>query len=223
MFQKVLIAEDMDFINSGIKSQLSELGIPQIEYVQYCDEALLKLKCAKLLDKEPYDLLISDLSFEEDGKMQQLKGGEDLVQAVRKEFPTLKIVVFSIEDKIFTIQKLFDSFNINGYVWKSRDGLRELKQALQKIYNSESIYISPNCAQAIAKRNIIEIEDYDIFLIECLSNGYLQEEISEKLKKIKWSPTSISAIEKRLKFLREHFNANNPAHLVAIAKDLGLV
>lgn len=46
MFKKVLIAEDMDFINSGIKSQLSELGIPQIDYVQYCDEALLKLKCA---------------------------------------------------------------------------------------------------------------------------------------------------------------------------------
>jgi len=222
MFQKVLIAEDMDFINSGIKAELSKLNIGQIDYIQYCDEALLKLKKA-YLDGCPYDLLISDLSFEEDGKMQQLKGGEDLVQAVRKAFPTLKIVVFSIEDKIFTIQKLFESFNINGYVWKSRDGLRELKQALQKIYNSESIYISPNCAQAIAKRNIIEIEDYDIFLIECLSNGYLQEEISEKLKKIKWSPTSISAIEKRLKFLREHFNANNPTHLVAIAKDLGLV
>ena len=222
MFQKVLIAEDMDFINSGIKAELRKLNIGQIDYIQYCDEALLKLKKA-YLDGCPYDLLISDLSFEEDGKMQQLKGGEDLVQAVRKAFPTLKIVVFSIEDKIFTIQKLFESFNINGYVWKSRDGLRELKQALQKIYNSESIYISPHCAQAIAKRNIIEIEDYDIFLIECLSNGYLQEEISEKLKKIKWSPTSISAIEKRLKFLREHFNANNPAHLVAIAKDLGLV
>ena len=34
----------MDFINSGIKSQLSDLEIPEIEYVQYCDEALLKLK-----------------------------------------------------------------------------------------------------------------------------------------------------------------------------------
>ena len=222
MFQKVLIAEDMDFINSGIKAELSKLNIGKIDFIQYCDEALLKLKRAHL-DGCPYDLLISDLSFEEDGKLQQLKGGEDLVQAVRKAFPTLKIVVFSIEDKIFTIQKLFESFNINGYVWKSRDGLRELKQALQKIYNSESIYISPHCAQAIAKRNIIEIEDYDIFLIECLSNGYLQEEISEKLKNIKWSPNSVSAIEKRLKFLREHFNANNPAHLVAIAKDLGLV
>ena len=102
MFQKVLIAEDMDFINSGIKAELRKLNIKQIDYIQYCDEALLKLKKA-YLDGCPYDLLISDLSFEEDGKLQQLKGGEDLVQAVRKAFPTLKIVVFSIEDKIFTI------------------------------------------------------------------------------------------------------------------------
>jgi len=222
MFQKVLIAEDMDFINSGIKAELSKLNIKQIDYIQYCDEALLKLKRANL-DGCPYDLLISDLSFEEDGKEQQLKGGEDLVQAVRNEFPTLKIVVFSIEDKIFTIQKLVDSFKINGYVWKGRDGLRELKQALQKTYNNDSLYISPHCAKALLKSNTIEIGDYDIFLIECLSSGYLQEEISEKLKNIKWSPNSVSAIEKRLKFLREHFNANNPAHLVAIAKDLGLV
>ena len=57
MFQKVLIAEDMDFINSGIKSELIKLEIKEIEYVQYCDEALLKLKRAKL-DGIPFDLLI---------------------------------------------------------------------------------------------------------------------------------------------------------------------
>ena len=70
MFQKVLIAEDMDFINSGIKAELAKLGIKQIDYVQYCDEALLKLKRASL-DNEPYDLLISDLSFEKDAVPQK--------------------------------------------------------------------------------------------------------------------------------------------------------
>ncbi len=123
----------------------------------------------------------------------------------------------------YTIQTLFNEHKINGYVWKSRDGLRELKQALQKIYNSETIYISPQIAGSMSKSKAIEIADYDIFLIECLSKGHLQEEISTILKEKNWSPTSISTIEKRLKFLREHFNANNPAHLVSIAKDLGLV
>ena len=222
MFKKVLIAEDMDFINSGIKAELGKLNIEQIDYIQYCDEAFLKLKKAHL-DGCPYDLLISDLSFEEDGKEQRLKGGEDLVKEVRKAFPTVKIVVFSIEDKIFTIQKLINSFKINGYVWKSRDGLRELKLALQKIYNSDSVYISPHCSQAIINSNIIEIGDHDLFLISCLSKGYAQEQISEVLQKKKWTPSSTSSIEKRLKFLKKYFNANNPTHLVAIAKDLGLV
>jgi len=37
------------------------------------------------------------------------------------------------------------------------------------------------------------------------------------------TPNSKSTIEKRLNKLKIYFKANNPAHLVAIAKDLGLV
>lgn len=222
MFQKVLIAEDMDFINSGIKSQLAELNIAQIEYVQYCDEALLKLKSAKL-NNVPFDLLISDLSFEEDYVEQKIKSGDELIKAVRKEFPQLKIAVFSVEDKEFRIQTLFNEYKINAYVWKSREGLRELKKAIQQIYNTESSYISPHVAGSISKQKKIEISEYDIFLMECLSKGYLQDQISKELIAKNWLPTSISSIEKKLKVLKEHFNANNPAHLVAIAKDLGLI
>ncbi|UMB60782.1 response regulator [Lutibacter sp. A80] len=222
MFQKVLIAEDMDFINSGIKSQLAELNIAQIEYVQYCDEALLKLKSAKL-NNAPFDLLISDLSFEEDYVEQKIKSGDELIKKVRKEFPLLKIAVFSVEDKEYRVQKLFNEYKINAYVWKSREGLRELKKAILQLFNSDKIYISPHISGAVSKQKKIEISEYDIFLIECLSKGYLQEEISTILKDKNWSPTSVSSIEKRLKILREHFNASNPTHLVAIAKDLGLI
>jgi len=222
MFQKVLVAEDMDFINSGITSELQKLEIPEIDFVQYCDEALLKLKRAQM-DGVPFDLLISDLSFDEDSKIQTITSGDALIKEVRKIFPDLKIIVFSVEDKAYRIQTLYNEYRIDGYVWKGRDGLRELKQAISKIVNSSSFYISPKVASAISNHQAIEIEDYDIFLIECLSNGCLQEEISEKLKKIKWSPTSVSAIEKRLKFLKEHFNAQTPAHLVAVSKDLGLI
>lgn len=223
MFKKVLIAEDMDFINSGIKSQLSDLGIQQIDYVQYCDEALLKLKCANLIENNPYDLLISDLSFEKDYIEQKITSGDNLIKEVRKIFPTLKIIVFSVEDKEYKVKTLFNKFKINAYVWKSREGLRELKKAIKTINNSSSIYISPNISSSLLNNKAIEVTDYDIFLIECISKGYLQEEISTLLKEQEWTPTSISAIEKRLKFLKEHFNANNPAHLVSITKDLGLI
>lgn len=222
MFQKVLIAEDMDFINSGIQVELKKLKIPQIDYVQYCDEALLKLKRANL-DNEPFDLLISDLSFEEDFREKKITNGDDLIAKVRKEFPSIKVIVFSVEDKAYRIQSLYKEHQINGYVWKGRDGLRELKQAIQKVYSSNTFYISPRVAGAISNQSAIEIEDYDIFLIECLAKGLLQEQISLLLKEKKWSPSSVSAIEKRLKFLKEQFNVNNPAHLVAVSKDLGLI
>ena len=222
MFKKVLIAEDMDFINSGIKSQLMNLGIEQIDYVQYCDEALLKLKSASL-NNDPFDLLISDLSFDKDSVEQKITSGNGLIKIVRKEFPSLKIVVFSVEDKQYSVQTLFNEHKINAYVWKSREGLRELKKAVMKIDNANEIYISPRIAGLLSKSKAIEISEYDIFLIECLSKGYLQEEISTILKEKNWSPTSVSTIEKRLKFLKEHFNANNPAHLVSISKDLGLI
>lgn len=222
MFQKVLIAEDMDFINSGIKSQLMNLGIQNIDDVQYCDEALLKLKGAKL-NNVPYDLLISDLSFDEDHLEQKITSGDDLIKEVRKEFPLLKIVVFSVEDKEYRVQTLFNEYKINAYVWKSREGLRELKKAIKIIYNSENTYVSPHVAGALSKNKAIEISNFDIFLIECLSKGLLQEQISIKLKEKNWTPISVSTIEKRLKYLKEHFNANNPAHLVSISKDLGLI
>lgn len=222
MFKKILIAEDMDFINSGIKSELLKLGIQEIANVQYCDEALLKLKRADL-ENNPFDLLISDLSFEANYHEQKITNGTELIKEVRRLFPLLKIIVFSVEDKDFIIQSLFNKYEISGYVWKSRDGLRELKQAMLKIYDNKQPYISSQIASSISKSKAIEISDYDIFIIESLSKGYFQDQISLKLQEKQLSPTSVSAIEKKIKFLKEHFNANNTAHLVSIAKDLGLI
>ena len=112
---------------------------------------------------------------------------------------------------------------MNAYVWKGREGLKELKKAIQTVYNSKNTYVSPHIAGSLSKNKTIEISDYDIFLIECLSKGDSQEEIGVRLKEKGWIPNSVSAIEKKLKFLKEHFNANNPAHLVSITKDLGLI
>ena len=138
-------------------------------------------------------------------------------------FPDLKIIVFSVEDKPYRIQHLYKNLKIQGYVWKNRNGLKELKKAIQSVFKAEDFYISPDLNSSIHPKKAIEISDYDIFLITSLSKGLLQEAISEKLKIKGIIPSSVSAVEKRLKLLKDHFNANNPAHLVAIAKDFGLI
>ena len=72
MFNKVLITEDQDIINVGINTELKKLGVVKIDQVKYCDDAILRVKRA-IKDNEPYDLLITDLSFEKDYREQKYK------------------------------------------------------------------------------------------------------------------------------------------------------
>lgn len=65
MFHKVLIAEDLDSISIAVVQALEEISILEINHAKYCDDAFLKIKKA-LHDNQPYDLLISDLSFKPD-------------------------------------------------------------------------------------------------------------------------------------------------------------
>jgi DNA-binding NarL/FixJ family response regulator len=222
MVEKVIVVEDFDVINSGIIAALQEIEIKEIDSSSYCDEAFYKIKKA-YLKNEPYDLVISDLSFVNDGTPQKLKSGEELIEKIRKEYPDLKIIVFSVEDKSYRIQHLYNNLKIQGYVWKNRNGLKELKNAIYSIFTTDEFYISPDLNSLINPKKAVEITDFDIFLIKYLSLGFLQDTISKKLKAEGITPSSRSAIEKRLKILKEHFNAKNPANLVAIAKDFGLI
>ncbi|QXP68822.1 response regulator [Polaribacter sp. R2A056_3_33] len=158
---------------------------------------------------------ISNPLFENDGTPQELKSGE--------EFSDLKIIIFSVEDKPYKIQHLYKNIKVDGYVWKNRDGLKEIMNAMHAVSTTNQFYISPELNTTVHPKKVLEITDFDVFLIASLSTESLQEEISKSLKKKGCFTSSVNAIEKRLKFLKEHFNASNPTHLVAIAKDFGLV
>jgi hypothetical protein len=69
----------------------------------------------------------------------------------------------------------------------------------------------------------LEFDDYDAKLLDQLSKGLSQDEISMLFKNNNTNPSGISSIEKRISKLRIQFNANNSTHLVTIVKDLGLI
>lgn len=221
MFKKVLIAEDMEDINKGVHTLLTELGVTDIQQVQYCDDAYLKIKRAAL-DNEPFDLIISDLSFKADHRSQKYPSGEALVEKIKTEYPNLKVIVYSVEDRLQKVRNLFNKHQIQAYVCKTRSGLKNLTKAIHASY-ANNTFLSPEVSNALSSYNDLEIDDYDISLLDKLSNGLSQEEISALYKEQHISPASLSAIEKRLNKLRIQFNANNAIHLVAIVKDLGLI
>ncbi|MFV8347689.1 response regulator transcription factor [Flavobacterium sp. ZB4P13] len=222
MFTKVLIADDIDFNDLGAAQILNELDVLEVQYAKYCDEALLKVKKAHL-DGTPFQLLISDLSFKADHQLNQLNSGEELIAAVKKQCPNIKIIVFSIEDRAHRIKLLFDELTIDGYVIKGRNTIYDLKRAIQKTYKNEPENISPELLYLLQDKTTSEIDNYDVQLIKYLSIGISQENMETVFKEEGISPNSKSSIEKHINKLKIYFKANNTVHLVAIAKDLGII
>jgi DNA-binding NarL/FixJ family response regulator len=222
MFKKVLVAEDLDSISIAVIQVLEDLKIPTIHHVKYCDDGLLKVKKA-LLDNEPYDLLISDLSFKTDHRKTTLTNGEDLIKAVNNVQPKLKKIIFSIEDKSYRIKTLFNDLGINAYVSKGRNSIEELRNAIEGTFRNEEKILSSDLSFSFNDKALIEIESYDISILQLLAQGYILEHISNEFKASCITPNGTSSIEKRINKLKIYFKANNNVHLIAIAKDFGLV
>ena len=221
MFSKVLVAEDMDDISSGVLTTLKELGVSEIQQVQYCDDAILRIKKAEL-DGKPFDLLITDLSFDIDHREQKIASGDALATAVKKEFPHIKIIMYSIEDRAQKIRQMIQQLGINAYVSKGRHGLKDLTKSVELVF-MDKVYLSDQISHVLHPQQDFEVQEFDLILMEKLSKGKSQEEISKELKDKNISPSSLSSIEKRLNKLKIEFKANNAIHLVAKVKDLGLI
>src|SRR5690606_7528654 len=82
MFKKVLIAEDHESSGISVLKTLIDLEITDTHFVYYCDDAMERVK-RSVLDHTPFDLLITDLSFDEDHRPQTIKDGAQLVSEVR--------------------------------------------------------------------------------------------------------------------------------------------
>jgi len=222
MFKKVIIAEDLDAMNLGIQQVLKDLNILDFQHSKFCDEAFLKIR-ASINQNQPYDLLISDLSFKTDHRKTEIATGDELIQKVRALQPTIKIIAYSVEDKGYRIKSLFENADVDAFVSKGLNSIEELKKAINLIFTSDTKYISPEVASALQDKNNYEIDDTDIQILKYLSAGSSQDEIIEIFKNSDIKPNSKSAIEKRLSKLKDFFKANNTVHLVSITKDMGII
>lgn len=221
MFKKVLISDDLDCINQGVISVLLSLGISNITEVMYCDDAFLKVEKA-ILDEDPFDLLITDLSYTPDYREQTFMSGDELIATLKSKHPELRIIAYSVEDRLQRVRSLVTDHNLNAYVCKGRKGLEQLGTAITKVFNEET-YLSPQVENALSGKTTPLLEDYDISLMEQLAKGSSQKEISEYFRDKNIQPNSLSSIEKRVGRLCIHFKAKNAIHLVAMVKDLGVI
>jgi DNA-binding NarL/FixJ family response regulator len=221
MFKKVLIAEDHESSNISIRKALEEFGCLVNDYVYYCDDALIRISQA-IRSGEEYDLLITDLSFDEDEIPQKIVTGTELIKAVKELQPNIMVLVFSAESKGAIIDNLFKDLNINAFVRKARRDVTELKQAFEAI-NSQKTYLSAALRRSIQNSNAYEFKEFDIILISLLSKGMLQKDIPNHLQVNKIKPSGLSSVEKRLYYIKEVLSFNNNEQLIAFCKDIGVI
>ncbi|WP_160070299.1 response regulator [Sphingobacterium bovisgrunnientis] len=221
MFKKVLIAEDHEVANISVQRTLNDLGVQEAKYVYYCDDALAWISKA-LQDQAPYDVLITDLSFEEDNNKQRITSGIDLIQAVKVIQPTIKILVFSGENRPVIINKLFNNYGIDAYVRKARRDAQYLNEALKALRNDKT-YASQDIKQILKEKNTFEFSTVDILIVKYLADGVKQMDIPHYLKQMNVKPSGLSSIEKRLNTMREVLSFTNNEQLVAYCKDKGFI
>jgi len=221
MFKRVLIAEDQESTTISVQKTLADLGITVTQYTYYCDDALMHIK-KSLADEQPIDLLITDLSFEEDHRPQKINGGIELIRQVRQANPDLKVLVFSAENKAAVVDMLFKELHINAYVRKARHDAKDLKKAVETIAKNQ-IYLSADLKQTIRQKNAYEFSDYDVVIISLLSQGTLQKDIPAYLQENNIKPCSLSSVEKCLSLMKEELNFSKNEQLVAHCKDFGII
>lgn len=221
MFKKALIAEDFESYNSSVQKALEELKIEIIDNVQYCDDAFMKIK-KSIREENPYDLLITDLSFVKDHRKQNINSGRELINTIKGEHSTIKIIVFSIEDRAEIVDDLFKTHEINGFVSKGREDLKELKRATKAVHNNEK-YISANIRNSIKTKNSYDFTRFEITLVKLLSEGMKQKQIPDYLKDNNIKPSSLSSVEKALNNMKESLEISNNEQLIALCKDWGII
>ena len=221
MIDKIIIAEDHETANLSVQKTMEELHIKEIDYAYYCDDALNKIKLAKQ-NGQPYDLLITDLHFEDDGTFQKITGGYDLIRLAREVQPGIQVLIFSAEQRPATIDMLFKKYEVDAYVRKARHDANELKLAIEALSNQQQYY--PRAlADKVKKSNSYEFTEFDINIIRLLSQGYHQNEIPDYLRLHKIKPSSLSMIEKRLKQVKDELNFLKNEQLVLFCKEAGIL
>ena len=221
MIKKVLIAEDHESANISVQKTLDELGISEVDHVYYCDDALLRIREA-MNAGDSYDLLITDLSFEEDQRTQTISDGVELIAAARSVQPDLRVLVFSAESRPMTITALFRDHEIDGFVRKARHDANELRRAFEKIANNMQHY-PRQYKEIVEKQDSHQFTIFDITIISLLAQGVPQKNIPDQLRSREIKPSGLSSVEKRLNHIRTVFGFNKNEQLVAYCKDMGII
>ncbi|CAM1341298.1 response regulator [Tenacibaculum amylolyticum] len=219
---KILIADDHQLIIEGILSYLKDIDNLEIETTNSCDEAYGKIKVA--LTENPFDILFTDLSFDNTDAGCRIDSGENLIKTIKQEGHPIKVGVITGHSETNRIFNVIQNLNPHAYLLKGKCNTNELNFAIQKMLANE-VYYTHEIHQKLLKRALIEIQmdDVAIQILKELPNHPKISNLEGIITKDDGSFLKIRSIENKLAKLRTDLQANNNTDLVLKAKELGIL
>jgi DNA-binding NarL/FixJ family response regulator len=219
---RILIADDHLLVIQGLLCSLQEIGNFEIVTTNNCDDAFQLIKSN--LTTNPFQILFTDLSFDNSTKDTNLDGGEELIKAIRNNEIDIKIGVITGHTETNRVFNVISNLEPNVYLLKSKCDAKELGFAVDQMLLNKKYY-THEIHQKIMRRNIIQIQmdDIAIQILRELPNHPKLANLEGVIIKGDGSVLKIRSIETKLRGLRADLNAVNNTDLVLKAKELGVI
>ncbi|WP_299668578.1 response regulator [uncultured Polaribacter sp.] len=219
---RILIADDHQLIIQGILCSLQEVGDFDVVTTNTCDEAFHLIKMHQ--NTNPFQILFTDLSFDNATEATHLDSGEELIKAIRNNEFDIKIGVITGHTETNRVYNIINNLNPNAYLLKNKCDANELRFAIEKMLEND-YYYTHEIHQKIMKRNIVQIQMDDVALqiLKELPNHPKLANLEGVIKKGDGALLKLRSIETKLATLRVDLNAVNNTDLILKAKELGLI
>lgn len=215
---RLLLVDDHTLVRSGF-----HLILDAQQNMTVAAEAENGLKALQdLAQAEHIDLILTDIHMEG-------MDGIELIQQVKKAYPTIKIIVLSMEENMETVYEAF-RLGADGYMLKSAHvdeilfGIQLVLKGERYICSTLSMDLIENCGPYIYKelnKNTVmsqyDISERDLSVLELIAEGYTNAEIADKIF------LSKRTVEGHRQQLIEKTNSKNTAGLVRFGFQKNLI
>lgn len=200
--ERVLIADDHELILTSISKILIEKFLIKHENLGMFTTPEQALESVKKVD---YDLYILDLEYRK-------ISGFDLIKEIRKINKEAKIIVCTMHQEIWNINRLLD-MKVNGVILKTSANIY-LEQAIDSVSKGET-FLCPNFKEIKEKsqtyrkkKEITPLTERELEILHYIADGYKSREIGQQLG------ISENAVENHRKSLFLKLDVNNVVQLV---------
>ena len=206
----IAILDDHELVRVGVATTLRDTPHQVTISVASAEDLF-----AALQQGTPCDILLLDL-------IMPGTDGAEVAQRLRKEYPEVKIVVLSVDNREYTLIRLLQ-IGIDGFVSK-RGSLDEVTRAIDAVAQGVPFYgrdiailIRDITDAKLNKQNIAALTKREVEIIRACCDGLLGKEIAEKLH------ISLRAVNSHKTNIFNKLGLSTSVELVRFALEHGII